>query len=129
MAPPAQPAGLARAQETIPQLRLLLGARVPAGDVRKLIERVQPEQLQELDAGAVQHRTELRMARLLDEPALEQRGGGGVCAHAADAGDLRTADGLQVGDDGEGLGLRGRERRGARLGQQTPRRVKRIAQP
>ncbi len=41
-------AGLAGAQQPLAQLGLLLGTRVPAGDVGELVEVAQPEQLQEL---------------------------------------------------------------------------------
>ena len=73
---------------------------------------------------AVEDGAELRAAGLLDQAAVEQRGGGRVGADAADAGDLRARDRLQVGDDRERLGLRGRERRerAARLSS-APRRV------
>jgi hypothetical protein len=106
-------ARLAGAQQPLAQLGLLLGGRVPARDVGQLVERAQAEQLQELGARAVQDRAELRAAGLLDQAALEQRGGRRVGADAADAGDLRARDRLQVGDDRERLGLGGRER-GAR---------------
>ena len=72
---------------------------------------------------AVQDRAELRVAGLLDQAAVEQRGGGRVGADAADAGDLRARDRLQVGDDRERLGLRGAERGDARAAEQPPRRV------
>ena len=82
---------------------------------------VEPEELEEQRRRAVQDRAELRAAGLLDQPALDQRRGRGVGADAADARDLRARDRLQVGDDRERLGLRRRQRRGARLGQQAPR--------
>ena len=69
---------------------------------------------------AVEDRAELRVAGLLDQAALEQRGGGRVGADAADAGDLRPRDRLQVGDDRERLGLRGRQRGRARAAEQPP---------
>ncbi len=75
------------------------------------LQRAQAEQLQELGAGAVEDGAELRAAGLLDQAALEQRGGRRVGADTADARDLRPRDRLQVGDDRERLGLRGGERR------------------
>ena len=82
---------------------------------------IEAEELEEQRRGAVEHGAELRAARLLDQPAVGQRGGGGFARHAADAGHLGTGHGLQVGDDRERLGLGGRERGRARTGEQTPR--------
>ena len=116
-------AGLARAQQALAQLGLLLRGRVPAGDVGQLLQGAQPEQLQELGARAIQDRAELGVAGLLDQAAVEQRGDGRVGADPADAGDLRARYRLQVGDDRERLGLGGRERGDARAAEQPPRGV------
>ena len=74
-APPAAGTGarLAGPQQALAQLGLLLGRRIPARDVRQLVERAQAEQLQEQRRRAVEDGAELRVARLLDQPALEQR--------------------------------------------------------
>src|SRR5258708_6621569 len=87
-------ARLAGAEQAVAQLGLLLGARVPAGHVGELLEAAQAEELQELGGGAVLQRAELRVACLLDQAAIEQRRGGGVCADATDAGDLGARDRL-----------------------------------
>ena len=60
-------AGLAGAQQPLAQLGLLLGGRIPAGDVGQLLQRAQAEQLQELGGGAVEDGAELRVAGLLDQ--------------------------------------------------------------
>ncbi len=122
-APDIARARLAGAQQALAQVGLLLGRRVPLRDVGQLLQRAQPEQLEELRARAVEDGAELRATRLFDQPAVEQRRRRRVGAHAADARDLRTRHGLQVGDDRERLGLRGAERRGARAAEQTPRRL------
>ena len=70
---------------------------------------------------AVEDRAELRVAGLLDQAPLEQRGGRRVGADAADARDLGARDRLQVGDDRERLGLGGRQRGGARAAEQAAR--------
>src|SRR5208282_730290 len=44
---------LARAQQPLAELGLLLGGGVPAGDIGQLIEAAKAEQLQELRGGAV----------------------------------------------------------------------------
>src|SRR5205823_1034812 len=69
----------------------------------------------------VEDRPELRAAAVLDQAALLERGDRGLRGDAADAGDLRARNRLEVGHDGEALGLRLRERRGARLGEQAAR--------
>ncbi len=99
-------ASLARAKQPVAQLCLLLRCGIPLGDVGQLLERAQPEQLEELCGRAVHHRPELGAPRLFDESSLQQRGRGRVGAHAANARDLRPRNGLQVGDDRERLGLR-----------------------
>ena len=66
---------------------------------------------------------EARAARLLDQAALGQRLHRRLRGDAADAGDLRPRDRLQVGDDRQRLGLRLGQRRRPRLGQQAPRRL------
>ena len=109
-------AGLAGAQQSIAQLGLLLGARVPLPDVGQLVQRAQAEQLEELCGRAVHDRAELGASGLLHQSALQQRGRGRVGAHATNAGDLRARDRLQIGDDRKRLGLRGRQHRGARDG-------------
>ena len=118
---PGAGADVAGAEQPLAQLVLLVGRRVPGARVGQVVERVEAEELEEQRRRAVEDGAELRAARLLDQPALEQRGRGRVGADAADAGDLRARDGLQVGDDRERLGLRGRQRRGARPGEQAPR--------
>ena len=108
----------AGAQQAVAQRRLVLRAGVPGGGVGQVVDRLQPEQLQEQRRGAVQHGAELRAAGLLDQPAVGQRGGGRLGGHAADPRHLGAGDRLQVGDDRQRLGLRGRQRRGARAGEQ-----------
>ena len=113
-------ARLAGAQQAIPQLGLLLGGRIPLRDVGQLGQRLQAEELEEQGRRAVEHGPELGPPRLLDDPALEQRRRRRLRVHAADAGHLGPRDRLQVGDDGQGLGL-GRGQRGrARPGQEPP---------
>src|SRR4051794_16823975 len=75
-------------QQPVAQRRLLLGGRIPLRDVREVFGGVDPELLAKQIRRAVQDRAELRAARLLDETALDQRGGRGVRGHAADAGYL-----------------------------------------
>ena len=82
---------------------------------------LQPEQLQEQRRRAVEHGAELRAAGLLDQPAVGQRGGRRLGGDAADPGHLGAGDRLQVGDDRQRLGLRGRQRRRARAREQPPR--------
>src|SRR4051795_7059957 len=57
---------LAGAQQALAQVGLLLGRRVPLRRVRQVLERAQAEELQEQRGRAVEHRAELRAARLLD---------------------------------------------------------------
>src|SRR4051812_27684880 len=96
-------ARLARPEQALAQLRLLLGRRVPFGHVGQLVERVEAEELEEARRRAVEHGTELRAARFLDQAALEERGGRAVGGDAADAGHLGARDRLQVGDDRQRL--------------------------
>ena len=96
---------LARAQQPVAQRGLLLRARVPLRRVGQLVDRPEPEQLQEQRRGAIQHGAELRPAGLLDQPAVDERGRRRLGRHAADPGHLRPRDRLQVGDDRERLGL------------------------
>ena len=112
---------LAGAQQAVAQRGLVLRARVPLRRVGQLVDRLQPEQLEEQRRRAVQHGAELRAAGLLDQAALDQRRRGRLRRDAADAGDLRAGDRLQVGDDRERLGLRGREPGRARAREQPPR--------
>src|SRR5947209_18936199 len=81
-------ARLAGAEQPVAQLGLLLGARVPAGHVGQLVEIAQAEELQELRRRPVLDRPELRLARLLTQPALEERRGRRVGADPADPADL-----------------------------------------
>src|SRR4051812_21500104 len=61
------PAGplLARLEQPLAQVRLLLRRRAPLGGIGQTLERAEPEQLQEQRRGAVQDGAELRAARLL----------------------------------------------------------------
>src|SRR4051794_25769599 len=81
-------AGFARTQQAIAECGGLFGRRVPLRDIRELLRRVEAEELEEERGRAVQHRAELRAAGLLDQAALDQRGGRGLRGDAADAGDL-----------------------------------------
>ena len=97
------------------------GLGIPLRRVGQLVDRPEPEQLEEERRGPVQDRAELRAAGLLDQAALDQRGRRRLRRDAADARDLGPRDRLQVGDDRQRLGLRGRQARRARAGEQPPR--------
>ena len=112
---------LAGAQQALAQLALLLGRRVEGGRVGQRVEAGEPEELLEQLRAAIERGAEARAARLLHQPALQQRADRRLRGHAADARDLRARDGLQVGHDRQALGLRLGQRRGARLGQQPAR--------
>src|SRR4051794_17778157 len=114
-------AGLAGSQQALAQLGLLLGRGVPLRHGGQVVHSAQPEELQKARRRAIEHGAELRAPRLLDEPALEQRRGRRLRGDAADARHLGPRHGLQVGDDGQRLGLRRGQRWGARPGQQPPR--------
>src|SRR3954454_14724131 len=58
---------LAGLEQAVAQLGLLLRRRVPLPGVRQVLERLEPEQLQEERRRAVEHRAELRAPRLLDQ--------------------------------------------------------------
>ena len=111
---------LSGSQQPLAQLLLELGRGIERGDLGQLVQGGEPEQAQEQLGGAVEHGAELGAPGLLDQPALEQRGRGRLGVDTADAGDLRPRDRLQVGDDGQRLGLGGRQRRRARPRQQAP---------
>src|SRR5256885_9602544 len=81
-------------EQPLANLALLLRSGVERGDVGKLVEPVEAEQALEQLGGAVEHRAELRAARLLDEAALEQCSDRGLGGHAADARDLGAGDRL-----------------------------------
>src|SRR4051794_39723528 len=74
---------LARLQQALAQLLLLLRRGVEPREVRQLVERAQAEQLLEQRRRAVEHGAELRAPGLLDQPALEQRRDGRLGRHAA----------------------------------------------
>src|SRR5262249_55621817 len=112
---------LARLQQALAQVGLLVRRRVEGGNLGQCVEPAEAEQLLEQGGRPVEHGAELRAARLLDQPALEQRRDGGLGGDAADARDLRPRHRLQVGDDRQALALRLRQRRRARTGQQAAR--------
>ena len=65
-------ASLPGTQQPLAQLGLLLRAGVPAGDVGKLLQRAQAEELQELRAGAVLYRTGTRFLKLFGLRTLQE---------------------------------------------------------
>src|SRR5438067_2050290 len=112
-------AQLAGPQQAIAQLAFLLGTRVERGRVGQRIDSTEAEQALEERGRPVEDRAELRAAAVFYQPPLLERRDRGLRVDAADARDLRSRDRLQVGDDREALGLRLRQRRRARLGQQA----------
>src|SRR4051812_1766016 len=64
---------LARLQQPLAQLLLLLGRGIELRQVRQLVERAEAEQLLEQRGCAVEDGPELRAAGFLDQAALEQR--------------------------------------------------------
>ncbi len=86
---------------------------------RQVAQRLQVEELEELDGRAVQQRTPrlLLLAHDLDQLALEQDLEHRAAVDAAHVIDLRARHGLAVGDDRQGLELRTAEPRGLGLKQ------------
>src|ERR1700704_4495497 len=87
---------LARAQQALAQLALLLRGRVEGRRVGESVEAGEAEQALEQLRAAVEHGAEARAPRLLDQPALEQRADRRLGRHAPDARDLRPRDRLEV---------------------------------
>src|SRR3954470_2451381 len=92
---------LARAEQALAQLRLLLGRGVERRELGQGVEPGEAEQLLEQRRRPVQHGAELRAARFLDEPTLEQGRDGGLGGDTADPRYLGPRHRLEVRDDRE----------------------------
>ena len=91
---------------------LTRGAAAASGSsVRQVLQRCQPEALQEVEAGAVQDRPagRVRAALLHDQPPMQQAAHHVVGVDAADALDDAARDRLAIGDDRQRLERRGRQ--------------------
>ena len=102
---PDTPARASPARSSRSRSCLLLRRRVTTGRLGQLVDAREARTASGTASWCGRDRAELRAARLLDQPALQQRGRGRVGADAADAGDLRSRHRLQVGDDRQRLGL------------------------
>src|SRR5579885_3126112 len=107
--------GVANVVRLQPQLERFddVGAGHELAERGQLVDRVEPEALEEQARRAVEHGLAgTRVARdLFDEAALLQRADDAVDVDAADRRDLRAAHRLLVGDDGERLQRGGRQAR------------------